>query len=282
MKETSKILDIDEERKLVQDRLNELKDAQVSKKKENAAMKELGLERAKLYGWLTTYVFTKAMGEIIIGRSLKINVPIVIARPTLVSSTYKEPLLDRRLQIPGDMVVNALIVAMMTHTKNSTRSLSGDDDDYGEIDNGQYIYHMGGSANREYMNIIKVVKHAYSYFCENPWMDKYGNTVGIVEPVFFPTMASFRQHIHDIYVLPKKERKVSFAKRLVEIYEHYLLFRKIVDDSATEKLRMSMEGSDEADVFDFNPKHIDWKDYFMNIHIPGLIRYVIEGFNSVN
>ncbi|RZC90085.1 hypothetical protein C5167_044713 [Papaver somniferum] len=272
-------------------------DAQVSKKQETAAMKELGLERAKLYGWPNTYVFTKAMGEIIISRSLKKNVPIVIARPTLVSSTYTEPFpgwiegfkgmfpcflgnhesfLDI---IPGDMVVNALIVAMMTRTKNNTRSFSGNDD-YGKNDNGQYIYHMSSSANREHMNVIKVVKHAYDYFCENPWMDKYGNTVEIVEPVFFPNMASFRQHIHDNYVLPKKERNVSFRKRLAEIYEHYLLFRKIFDDSATEKLRMSMKGSEEADMFDFDPKRIDWKDYFMNIHIPGLIKYVIEGFNS--
>lgn len=43
-----------------------------------------------MYGWPNTYVFTKAMGEIFLGR-LKENLPLVIIRPTVVTSTYKEP-----------------------------------------------------------------------------------------------------------------------------------------------------------------------------------------------
>ncbi|RZC73223.1 hypothetical protein C5167_048700 [Papaver somniferum] len=314
MKETSKILDIDEEKKLVQDRLNELRAAQVSEKQETAAMKELGAERAKLYGWPNTYAITKAMGEMIIDRSLKRNIPVVIARPTIVSSTYREPfpgwiegvktfdpfviysgrgklrcLLGNHESfldiIPGDMVVNAVIVAMMNHMKSNNKSVSGDDEE-DENHNYRYIYHLGSSANREKMNIIKLVKYAYEYFCKNPLMDKHGNTVKIVKPVFFPTMASFRQHVNDNYVLPKKEGKVSVAKRLVEFYEHYLLLNNpgSFDNSATEELRMSMKanGSEEADMFDFDPQHIDWKEYMLNIHIPGLMKYVIEGFNSTN
>lgn len=46
--------------------------------------------RAKAYGWPNTYVFTKAMGEMVVGQ-LKDNIPTVILRPTIVSSTYKEP-----------------------------------------------------------------------------------------------------------------------------------------------------------------------------------------------
>ncbi|KAI3976380.1 hypothetical protein MKX01_042916 [Papaver californicum] len=313
MKDIPKILDIDEERKLVQDRLNELKAAQVSKKEETAAMQKLGLERAKLYGLPNTYVFTKAMGEMIISQSLNRNIPVVIARPTIVSSTIREPFpgwieglkafdpfvlycgrgklpcfvgnhesfLDI---IPGDMVVNAMIVAMMNHTKSNNRSFSVDDDDVENNNDHQYIYHMGSSAHRKQMNLIMVVKYAYDYFCKNPLMDKYGNAVEIVKPVFFPSLDSFRQHVYDNYVLPKKERQVSVARRLAEIYEPFLLFKKIFDDSATEKLRMSMraKGSEEADMFDFDPKHIDWRDYIMNIHIPGLIKYVIEGFNTIN
>ncbi|KAI3876127.1 hypothetical protein MKX03_018059 [Papaver bracteatum] len=222
MQKTSKILDIDEKRKLVKDKLNELKAAEVSKKQETAAMKKLGHERAKLYGWPNTYVFTKAMGEMIIGRWLKTNIPVVIARPTVVSSTYKEPfpgwiegfktfdpylICCGRGRLPcflGDhesildilnMVVNGLIVAMMTHMKINNRSLSCKHDD-DENDNNQYIYHMGSSANREQMNLIKVVNYAYDYFCENPWVDKYGNTVQILKPISFATMASF-QHFDD-------------------------------------------------------------------------------------
>ncbi|KAJ9558940.1 hypothetical protein OSB04_013554, partial [Centaurea solstitialis] len=53
-------------------------------------LKELGLERAKLYGWQDTYVFTKAMGEMMINK-MGGDIPIVIIRPSVIESTYKEP-----------------------------------------------------------------------------------------------------------------------------------------------------------------------------------------------
>lgn len=46
--------------------------------------------RAKIYGWPNTYVFTKAMGEMVVGES-KGDMAVVILRPTIVTSTYKEP-----------------------------------------------------------------------------------------------------------------------------------------------------------------------------------------------
>lgn len=42
-----------------------------------------------MYGWPNTYVFTKAMGEMIIS-DIKDNVSLVIIRPT-ITSTYKHP-----------------------------------------------------------------------------------------------------------------------------------------------------------------------------------------------
>lgn len=55
------------------------------------------------------------------------------------------------------------------------------------------------------------------------------------------------------------------------------LFAFRYDDTNTEKLRMvAREGGIETDVFYFDPKIIDWEDYFMNIHFPGLIKYVFK------
>ena len=48
------------------------------------------MDRAKTYGWPNAYVFTKAMGEMLLGH-LKDNVNVVIVRPTIITSTYKEP-----------------------------------------------------------------------------------------------------------------------------------------------------------------------------------------------
>ncbi|KAL2930231.1 Fatty acyl-CoA reductase 1 [Bienertia sinuspersici] len=83
-------LDIDSEKKLAEQTLNILKASNVPEKEIKQRMKNLGRERAKLYGWPNTYVFTKAMGEMAVGE-LRGNLPMVIMRPTIVCSTLKEP-----------------------------------------------------------------------------------------------------------------------------------------------------------------------------------------------
>lgn len=53
-------------------------------------MMKYHLIRAKAYGWQDTYVFTKAMGEMMID-SMREDVPVVIIRPSIIESTCKEP-----------------------------------------------------------------------------------------------------------------------------------------------------------------------------------------------
>ncbi|GAA0167759.1 hypothetical protein LIER_22620 [Lithospermum erythrorhizon] len=79
------LLDIEEEMKLVLENHQFLDDESVVQK-----MKQLGRERANKYGWQDTYVFTKTMGEMMIDK-LRGNIPVVIMRPSVIESTYKEP-----------------------------------------------------------------------------------------------------------------------------------------------------------------------------------------------
>lgn len=45
----------------------------------------------------------------------------------------------------------------------------------------------------------------------------------------------------------------------------------------TEKLRReAKEAGIEMDVFNFDPKSINWEDYFMNTHVPGVVKYVFK------
>lgn len=97
--------------------------------------------------------------------------------------------------------------------------------------------------------------------------------------------------------------------RLVELYKPYLFFRGVYvymlyflfffwmqkpaifsvnflyvfvghdsfDDMNTEKLRMAVrESGAEADVFYFDPKCIDWDEYFLNTHLPGVVKHVFK------
>ncbi|EEF27702.1 conserved hypothetical protein [Ricinus communis] len=79
------ILNVEKEIQLAFDAIDTFQDNSLTQN-----LKKLGLERAEKYGWHDTYAFTKAMGEMVID-SMRGEVPVVIIRPSIIESTYKEP-----------------------------------------------------------------------------------------------------------------------------------------------------------------------------------------------
>ncbi|KAK4492259.1 hypothetical protein RD792_003062 [Penstemon davidsonii] len=308
-------LDIDAEKKLVEDTLKQLRAENNSENSIKVAMKDLGIQRARKYGWPNTYVFTKAMGEMLLGQ-LKENTPLVIVRPTIVTSTYKEPfpgwvegirtidslavgygkgkitcflgepknIIDLVWLIPADMVVNAMIAAMVAQLNNH----EGD---------GMGIYHVGSSVSNP-VAFSCVQDYGLRYFTEHPWINKDGKPVIVGKVKVLSTMDSFQRYMAMHYLLPLKIlqlvnivccqyfqgvylelcRKIKFVMRLIDLYGPYLFFKGYYDDMNTEKLRRAAVQSEveEADsIFYFDPKSIDWEDYFINTHFPGILKYVL-------
>ncbi|WCJ21208.1 Fatty acyl-CoA reductase 1 [Euphorbia peplus] len=133
-------LDIEVEKKVIKEKLDQLVSQNASERDTSIAMKKLGFERAKLHEWPHVYSFSKAIAEMHLVDE-KENLPLVIIRPTMITSTYKEPFpgwiegvktMDSIIEafgkgtldcfvhnpntvydlIPVDMVVNNMIVAM--------------------------------------------------------------------------------------------------------------------------------------------------------------------------
>ncbi|KAM0861044.1 hypothetical protein ACQ4PT_046160 [Festuca glaucescens] len=102
-------MDIEAELQLVDKVKSELKAATSgsSEQLEKSAMKELGLKRACHFGWPNVYSLTKTIGEILLGQR-RGNLPVVIIRPTMVTSTYQDPFPG---WIEGARTIDALIVA---------------------------------------------------------------------------------------------------------------------------------------------------------------------------
>ncbi|KAI4313501.1 hypothetical protein L6164_026476 [Bauhinia variegata] len=300
-------LDIDFEKKLIEKKLSELQTHNSKEENITSMMRNFGLERAKEHGWPNTYVFTKAMGEMLVGHT-KENLPVVILRPTIVTSTYKEPFpgwiegvrtIDsfaiaygkRKLTrfpgvinavidvMPADMVVNAIIVAMVANANQC-------------YDN---IYHVG-SSKRNPLRYMNLLDYGYKYFTEKPYMDKDGTPIKVGR-VTFLDMASFQRYMFIHFLLPLKglkllntifcqyfqkmyrdnNRKIQIAMRLVNLYRPYLFFSGIFDDMNMKELQMAaMQGGVEMDLFYFDPKMIDWEDYFVNIHVPGTVKYLFK------
>ncbi|KAJ8440571.1 hypothetical protein Cgig2_028700 [Carnegiea gigantea] len=225
------------------------------------------------------------------------DIPLVIVRPTIVSSTYKEPIPvaygKGRLPcfvgdpesivdvIPADMVVNAMIVAMEAHANQRGETA---------------IYHVGSSV-RNPVKFTVLHEVGYNFFTKHPCIDKDGNPIIVSHVKVLGSMASFKRYLTLHYLLPLKgleiannafcqyfqgtyiemSRKIKHLMRLIDIYKPYLFFKGIYDDLNTEKLRIAArERGLETDIFYFDPKSFDWEDYFLNVHLPGIVKYVFK------
>ncbi|OMO89126.1 Male sterility, NAD-binding protein [Corchorus olitorius] len=141
-------------------------------------------------------------------------------------------------EIPGDMVVNAMVVAMVLHHKNHHQTY--DDDEAN-------IYHVSSSL-RNPLRFSDLHNIVYNYFTKNPWINKRnGQRIKVGKGTVLSTADRYFLYMNIKYVLPLK------------------------------KLRMAAkeEGIDLS-LFNFDSKTIDWDDYMMNVHIPGLSTHVIK------
>uniref|UniRef100_A0A1J3HA35 Fatty acyl-CoA reductase n=1 Tax=Noccaea caerulescens TaxID=107243 RepID=A0A1J3HA35_NOCCA len=305
-----KVLDINVEFELMKQKLKELEHQDLSPEEISQAMKDLGMTRAKLHGWPNTYVFTKAMGEMLMG-NYRENLPLVIIRPTMITSTMAEPFpgwieglrtIDSVIVaygkgklkcfladpnsvfdlIPADMVVNAMIAAGTAHS--------------GETGT-QAIYHVGSSCQNP-VTFGKLHDITARYFTKSPLVGRNGSPIIVSKGTILTTMGQFSLYMTLCYKLPLQilrliniiypwshgdnyddlSRKIRLAMRLVKLYQPYLLFKGIFDDLNTEQLRARRnEKIKELDgSFEFDPKSINWDDYIANTHIPGLITYVLK------
>ncbi|KFK33885.1 hypothetical protein AALP_AA5G072900 [Arabis alpina] len=305
-------LDINLERELMKQRLKELNEQDCSEEDINLSMKELGMKRAKIHGWPNTYVFTKSMGEMLLGNH-KENLSLVIIRPTMITSTFSEPfpgwmeglrtvdsviiaygkgvlkcfLVDVNSvcdMIPVDMVANAMITAAAAHAGGSGVHM---------------VYHVG-SSNQNPVTFGEIHEISVRYFTKNPLRSRNGSLITVSKVRFISTMALFSLYMNLRYKLPlqllrlidliypwrngdkygDKNRKIKLVMRLVELYEPYVLFKGIFDDRNTESLCATLKEEEsktsESLMFDFDPKSINWGDYLTNIHIPGLITHVLK------
>ncbi|XP_038719670.1 fatty acyl-CoA reductase 2, chloroplastic isoform X2 [Tripterygium wilfordii] len=297
------ILDIENEIKLALSFKEAFKDNEMVQK-----MKQLGLERARKYGWQDTYVFTKAMGEMMID-NMRGDVPVVIIRPSVIESTYKEPfpgwMEGNRMMdpivlyygkgqltgflvdpngvldvVPADMVVNATLAAIARHGVAPKPDIN--------------IYQIASSVVNPLV-FKDLARLLYDHYNSFPCLDTKGRPIQVPSMKLFNTMEEFSEHLwrdaigktrstalasSNLKLSQKLEsicrRSVEQAKYLANIYEPYTFYGGRFDNSNTQILMKSMS-EEEKKRFGFDVGSIDWRDYITNVHIPGLRRHVMKG-----
>ncbi|KAL0432838.1 UNVERIFIED_CONTAM: Fatty acyl-CoA reductase 2 [Sesamum latifolium] len=219
-------------------------------------LKRLGLERAAFYGWYTTYHMTKAMGEMVINE-IRGDVPVLIIRPSVIESSYKEPtpgwiqgnrmfdpvimsygkrllpayLADPNVHmdiVPVDLVANTIIAAIAKHGIAKKPELN--------------VYHVA----TDFLNPLRYSEffdYIHEYFNANP---ATLSGISIAKMKLFKEFSDFSKYIRDellqhnglitnapadlnkitLQNLQKQYKaKVAYAEQLCKMYEFIGFFK---------------------------------------------------------
>jgi alcohol-forming fatty acyl-CoA reductase len=254
-------LDIDAELRLAGDVKNAASggggDDAAHKTAERKAMKELGLQRARHFGWSNTYVFTKAMGEMVLEQH-RGDMPVVIMRPSIITSVRADPLpgwmqgtrtidtliigyakqniscflADLRMVmdvVPGDMVVNAMLAAAAARSGEK----------------GALAIYQATSSLCNPVTYAVLYRAGGRHFAEHPRVRDNGEVIPNREMRLFSTIPRFRLYMILTYKLPLEilhaanlllcglfsklyndsNRKYKFVMHLVDVYGPFAFFK---------------------------------------------------------
>ncbi|KAK6116833.1 hypothetical protein DH2020_049463 [Rehmannia glutinosa] len=266
-------------------------------------LKRLGLERATFYGWYNSYHSTKAMGEMVLNE-IRGDVPVVIIRPAVIESSYKQPfpgwiqgnrmfdpviisygkgLLPAYLAdpdvhmdiVPLDMVANTTIAAIAKH---------------GIINKPQLdVYHVAtGLVNP--LRFADFFEYIHEHFSANPLIDMEN----FAKMKLFNEFSDFSKYTRDEIsersgmknavgvngkTLQKIQRqykaKVAYAEQLCKMYEFIGFFKARFHTGNTRKLLAEMSKEEQLN-FEVDATKINWRKYFVDIHIPGVRKHVLN------
>ncbi|KAG6414766.1 hypothetical protein SASPL_122140 [Salvia splendens] len=135
------------------------------------------------------------------------------------------------------------------------------------------IYHIGSSVSNPVL-YAWLQSYGQRHFTLHPWIDRNGSPVFVGKGLQILNTVCCH-YFQKTYL--EQCRKIKFVLRLIDLYAPYLFFKAFYDDMNTEKLRRATDKSGvETEMFYFDPKIINWDDYFMNTHIPGIVQRVFR------
>src|ERR1700738_2270551 len=270
----------------------------------------VGLRRAQHLGWPNTYTFTKSLGESILARHGR-DLPIAIVRPSIVESSARSPFAGwnegintsgplsyllgtnfRQLPtnerkcldvIPVDMVCRGMtLIAAAIVARRNARMYQLATSAINPVNMGRSI-ELTGLAHRKHYRAQQSLEH---------WIRMQFDTIPVsksrYEKFSVPAQKAVVQGINRAASalqmkrppLARQERDLARVEKLIELYEPFILHNEQVFESDNVQLLSASLPEDERAAFRYDPSSIDWWEYWINIHIPALRRWVyplIEG-----
>jgi thioester reductase-like protein len=269
-----------------------------------------GTRRARRLGWPNTYTLSKSLAEsMIVLRGA--GLPIAIVRPSIVETSTDQPFRGwnegintsaplsyllgtyfRQLPtnerkcldvIPVDMVCRGMTLiaaAIIARRHEPIYQLATSASN--PCDMGRSI-ELTGLAHR---------KHYRSQQSLENWMRMQFDTIPVsksrYEKFSIPAQMAVVKGINRAASalqmkkppLARQERDLARVEKLIELYEPFILHNEQVFEAQNVQLLSAALPPEELAAFGYDPSAVDWWDYWINIHIPALRRWVyplIEG-----
>ncbi|XP_042058311.1 fatty acyl-CoA reductase 2, chloroplastic-like [Salvia splendens] len=257
--------------------------------------KKLGQQRASLLGYSTTYQLCKAMGEMCLNE-MRGDVSLLIIRPACIESCHSEPLpgwiqgmrmLDPAVIsygkglmpvsyanpkvpldiVPVDLVANLTIAAIAKHGNRHTT---------------QPIVYYSTSSLDNPITFFDIFEYLYDYFKETPLIEN----LSISKTKFIEDFEEFskclREEImrcngggEDRKIIRRCNAIAQYVEQLCKIYEFAGFLKPRYHTGNTRKLIQEMSREEKLN-FEVDVKIINWKIYFHEIYIPGVIKYLTQ------
>jgi long-chain acyl-CoA synthetase len=267
---------------------------------------DAGMRQARSHGWNDTYTFTKWIGEQLLVRD-RGEVPLIIFRPAIIEGSFEEPAPG---WIDGLRMADPIIVAYGRNKLSEFPARSDITIDLIPVDfvanamiatlpgrgtkrAGAAVFQCA-SSDRNPLVLERLRRALELAFRLRPMNGDDGRAVR-PRPLRFVDRDTFlrrwerrrrsveryRRWLPAIGVGDRRLRKLTAQARQIEqviyfakIYSPYTYCDCRFADDGLRAVAEEMHPADRAE-FSFDTQRIDWDDYLVNRHVPGLRAYVL-------
>lgn len=265
---------------------------------------EMGSHRARELGWPNSYAFTKSLFESLMTRAAG-EVPIAIVRPAIVETSLQQPfpgwneglntsaplswLLGTTFRqlpanerkcldiIPVDLVCKGLTLVAAALVRRCHRPVYQLATSVTNPCDMKRAIELTSLAHRKHYREQKGARYWWKARMDAIPVSKtrYQN---LSAPRYRAILSGLRRLLSPLpflrlHALVRAERAVSRVAKLVEIYEPFILHNEHVFEAENVRVLSAALPADERETFAYEPECFDWREYWIDIHVPALRRW---------
>ena len=274
------------------------------------ALVDAGTQRARELGWPNTYTFTKSLAESLLAKH-GAGLPIAVVRPSIVESSVEKPFRGWNEGINTSAALSYLLGTYFRQLPTNERKCL----DLIPVDTvtrgmtliaaalvrrcHQPLYQLATSVsnpcNMRRSIELTCLAHRKYYRAQEGleyWLRLRFDTIPVSKERYVrfsaPGQRAIIQAIQRIMspvplkqpVLARAERNLEKLEKLIELFEPFILHNEHVFEGENAELLSAALPQEEQAEFGYDPRAIDWYEFWIDVHIPALRKWtypLIEG-----